>query len=293
MDITSHDFKNNQIKVAKTKTYVVCEIGINHNGDLENALKLIDISKMAGCSCVKFQKRTPEICVPEHQKNVMRDTPWGKISYIDYRHKVEFGKDDYDVIDKYCREKKIDWTASVWDCDSLKFLSNYDVPFIKIPSAMITNEALILEACRTDKDIWISTGMSSEEEIDKAVELLRKNAKDFLVMHCNSSYPSHVDELNLRYINTLKSRYNCRVGYSGHEFELVTSISAVVLGAEVLERHVTLDRTLWGSDQLASVEPHGLMALMDGINKVERALGDGKKHLYESELAIRNKLRGV
>ena len=293
MDITSHDFKNNQIKVAKTKTYVVCEIGINHNGDLENALKLIDISKMAGCSCVKFQKRTPEICVPEHQKNVMRDTPWGKISYLDYRHKVEFGKDDYDVIDKYCREKKIDWTASVWDCDSLKFLSNYDVPFIKIPSAMITNEALILEACRTDKDIWISTGMSSEEEIDKAVELLRKNAKDFLVMHCNSSYPSHVDELNLRYINTLKSRYNCRVGYSGHEFELVTSISAVVLGAEVLERHVTLDRTLWGSDQLASVEPHGLMALMDGINKVERALGDGKKHLYESELAIRNKLRGV
>ena len=292
MNITSHDLKNSQIGIGKTKTYVVCEIGINHNGILDNALKLIDISAISGCSCVKFQKRNPEICVPEHQKNIMRDTPWGRISYIDYRHKVEFGRKEYDVIDKYCKERNIDWTASVWDSDSLEFLMSYDVPFIKIPSAMLTNEALILEACRTDKDIWISTGMSLEEEADKAVELLRDNANNFLVMHCNSSYPSHVDDLNLRYIQTLKNRYNCRVGYSGHEFELVTSISAVVLGAEVLERHITLDRTQWGSDQLASVEPHGLMALMDGINKVERAMGDGKKHLYESELAVRKKLRG-
>jgi N-acetylneuraminate synthase len=292
MNITSHDLKNSQIGIGKTKTYVVCEIGINHNGILDNALKLIDISAISGCSCVKFQKRNPEICVPEHQKNIMRETPWGRISYIDYRHKVEFGRKEYDVIDKYCKERNIDWTASVWDSDSLEFLMSYDVPFIKIPSAMLTNEALILEACRTDKDIWISTGMSLEEEADKAVELLRDNANNFLVMHCNSSYPSHVDDLNLRYIQTLKNRYNCRVGYSGHEFELVTSISAVVLGAEVLERHITLDRTQWGSDQLASVEPHGLMALMDGINKVERAMGDGKKHLYESELAVRKKLRG-
>jgi len=293
MHIASHDLKNSQIEIGKTKTYVVCEIGINHNGVLDNALKLIDISKIAGCSCVKFQKRNPEICVPEHQKNVMRDTPWGRISYIDYRHKIEFGRKEFDVINKYCQERDIDWTASVWDSDSLEFLLSYDVPFIKIPSAMLTNEALILEACRTDKEVWISTGMSLEEEIDKAVELLKNNANGFLVMHCNSSYPSHVDDLNLRYIQTLKNRYNCRVGYSGHEFELVTSISAVVLGAEALERHITLDRTQWGSDQLASVEPHGLMGLMDGIRKVERALGDGKKHLYESELAIRNKLRGT
>ena len=293
MDITSHDLKNSPISIVKPKVYIVCEIGINHNGLLENALKLIDISAIAGCSCVKFQKRNPDICVPEHQRNVMRDTPWGRISYIDYRHRVEFGTNEYDVIDKYCKERNIDWTASVWDCDSLEFLSSYDVPFIKIPSAMLTNEALILEACRTGKEIWLSTGMSLEKEVDRAVELLRNNAKDFLIMHCNSSYPSHVDELNLRYIQTLKHKYNCRVGYSGHEFELVTSICAVVLGAEALERHITLDRTMWGSDQLASIEPHGLMALMDGVKKVERALGDGKKHLYESELATRNKLRGV
>jgi N-acetylneuraminate synthase len=292
MDITSMDFESFPLGIRKSKTYVVCEIGINHNGILENALKLIDIAVIAGCSCVKFQKRNPEICVPDHHKNTMRDTPWGKISYLDYRYKVEFGKSEYDVIDKYCGEKNIDWTASVWDIDSLEFILSYNVPFIKIPSAMLTNKELILNACRTGKDVWISTGMSSEEEIDAGVELLRKNAKRFLVMHCNSSYPAHVDELNLKYIQTLKEKYKCRVGYSGHEFELITSISAVVLGAETIERHITLDRTQWGSDQLASVEPHGLMTLMNGINKVERALGDGKKHLYESEIAIRNKLRG-
>ena len=276
----------------KTKTYVIAEIGINHNGSLENALKMIDIVVVSGCQCVKFQKRNPDKCMSEDQKTVMKETPWGRMTYLEYRHKLEFNKSEYDTIDKYCRAKNIEWTASVWDIDSLDFILSYNVPFIKIPSALLTNDNLLTACCKSGKDIFIATGMSTLEEIDHAVDLLQKHATSFLIMHCNASYPASIDELNLNCIETFKKRYNCRVGYSGHEFELITTIIAVALGAEVVERHITLDRTDWGTDQLASVEPHGLLTLMNGIAKMERALGNGEKVLYDSELHARKKLRG-
>lgn len=293
LEIKPKDIEGMPSNIPKTRTYIVGEIGINHNGNLNNALRLIDVAAFAGCRCVKFQKRNPDVCVPGHQKNVMRDAPWGRITYLEYRYRIEFGKKEYDQIDAYCRKKNIAWAASVWDLDSLEFILNYDIPFIKIPSAMVINKELIREACRSGRDVWVSTGMSEEREVDEAVALLKKYAKDFLLMHCNSSYPAHVNELNLRYIQTMKRKYNCRVGYSGHEFELITSIVAMVLGAEAIERHITLDRTQWGSDQLASVEPHGLLTLMNGIFKIEKALGDGEKRLWDSERKIREKLRGV
>ena len=272
------------------KTYIIAEIGINHNGDLNNALKLIDLAKVAGCDAVKFQKRNPDVCVPEHQKSVIRETPWGKMTYLDYKHRMEFGKKEYDEIDRYCKEKGIEWSSSPWDLDSLEFLMQYNVPWIKIPSAMITNEALMRSSAATGKKIIFSTGMSTYEEIDNAVKFL--NGSEIVMLHCNSSYPAALEDLNLLCIKTLKDRYNCEVGYSGHEFRLGTTVSAVYLGATYIERHITLDRTMWGSDHMASVEPQGLIKMVRGIRELELALGDGIKRVTESELPIRKKLRG-
>ena len=294
------------------KTYIIAEIGINHNGDLDIAKKLIDIAGMSGCDAVKFQKRNPDICVPEHQKNIMRDTPWGKMTYLDYKHKVEFGKEEYNEIDRYCKERGIAWSASPWDLDSLEFLVQYDIPFIKIPSAMITNEDLIFASKRTGKKVIISTGMSTFREIERAITILKlpgdtaktlrpwnfdevkegKIACDFAVLHCNSTYPAPLDELNLSAIKTLKDRFKCEAGYSGHEFRLGTSVSAVYLGATIIERHITLDRTMWGTDHLGSVEPQGLIKLVKGIRELEEAYGDGVLKVTESEKPVRKKLRG-
>jgi N-acetylneuraminate synthase len=273
------------------KTYIIAEIGINHNGDLDIAKRLIDISAAAGCDAVKFQKRNPDVCVPEHQKSVMRDTPWGQMTYLDYKHKVEFGQEEYNEIDKYCKEKGIAWSASPWDLDSLEFLNQYDLPFIKIASASITDINLLSKACDTGKKIIISTGMSSQEEIEDAIKILSNNASDYAVLHCNSSYPAPVEELNLSCIKTLKDNYNCEVGYSGHEFRLGTTVAAVYLGATIIERHVTLDRTMWGSDHMASVEPQGLFKLVSGIRELEKCYGDGIISVSETERAARNKLR--
>jgi len=273
------------------KTYIIAEIGINHNGDLDIAKRLIDISAAAGCDAVKFQKRNPDVCVPEHQKSVMRDTPWGQMTYLDYKHKVEFGQEEYNEIDKYCKEKGIAWSASPWDLDSLEFLNQYDLPFIKIASASITDINLLSKACETGKKIIISTGMSSQEEIENAIKILSNNASDYAVLHCNSSYPAPVEELNLSCIKTLKDNYNCEVGYSGHEFRLGTTVAAVYLGATIIERHVTLDRTMWGSDHMASVEPQGLFKLVSGIRELEKCYGDGIISVSETERAARNKLR--
>jgi len=273
------------------KTYIIAEIGINHNGDLDIAKRLIDISAAAGCDAVKFQKRNPDVCVPEHQKSVMRDTPWGQMTYLDYKHKVEFGQEEYNEIDKYCKEKGIAWSASPWDLDSLEFLNQYDLPFIKIASASITDINLLSKACDTGKKIIISTGMSSQEEIEDAIKILSNNASDYAVLHCNSSYPAPVEELNLSCIKTLKDNYNCEVGYSGHEFRLGTTVAAVYLGATIIERHVTLDRTMWGSDHMASVEPQGLFKLVSGIRELEKCYGDGVISVSETERAARNKLR--
>ena len=277
----------------KKEIYIIAEIGINHNGDMSIAKKLIDIAKVAGCDVVKFQKRNPDVCVPEHQKTIMRDTPWGRMTYLDYKYKVEFNQNQYDEIDIYCKEKDIKWSASPWDLDSLDFLNQYDIPFIKIPSALLTDLELIKESVKTGKKIIISTGMSTIEEIDNAVDTIKKvNAEaQYAILHCNSTYPAPNDELNLNCIKTLKDKYNCEVGYSGHEFGLTTTIASVCLGATIIERHITLDRTMWGTDQMCSVEPQGLIKLVRGIKELNKALGDGEKIVTETEKPIREKLR--
>jgi N-acetylneuraminate synthase len=277
-----------------SKVHIIAEIGINHNGDLEIAKKLIQIAAAAGCDSVKFQKRNPDVCVPEHQKSVMRDTPWGKMTYLDYKYKVEFGKEEYDEIDRYCKENDIAWSASPWDLDSLEFLDQYDLPYIKMPSAHLTNDEL-LAACRdTGKKVILSTGMSTVDEIAHAVNVLRSNGGcDFALLHCNSTYPAPIEELNLNCINTLRDKFQCEVGYSGHEFRLGTSVATVLMGATIVERHITLDRTMWGSDHMASVEPQGLIKLVRGVRELEAALGDGVIGVTEGEKPVRKKLRGV
>ena len=273
-------------------TYIIAEIGINHNGSLDIAKRLIDIAAVAGCDAVKFQKRNPDVCVPEHQKHIMRDTPWGRMTYLQYKYRVEFGQAEYDEIDAYCRDKGIAWSASPWDMDSLKFLSQYDLPFIKMPSAMITNEDLMRGCARTGKKVIFSAGMSTLGETDQAVEWMREEGAEFALLHCNSTYPAPIEDLNLKCIQTLRERYDCEVGYSGHEFRLGTTVASVYLGATILERHITLDRTMWGSDHLASVEPQGLIKLVKGVRELETALGDGVKVVTEGELPVRKKLRG-
>jgi N-acetylneuraminate synthase len=276
------------------RTYIIAEIGINHNGDLNIAKRLIDIAAAAGCDAVKFQKRDPDVCVPEHQKNVEKDTPWGTMTYLEYKHKTEFGKEEYDEIDRYCKERGIRWSASPWDLGSLDFLLKYDVPFIKIPSAMLTNLELIEAAAKSGKKVIVSTGMSTEEEIYKAICILEPGPEmyDYAILHCNSTYPAPLDELNLSCIKTMKDKYGCEVGYSGHEFRLGTSVAAIYLGATIIERHITLDRSMWGSDHLGSVEPQGLFKLVSGIRELEQAFGDGVIKVTDSEKPVRKKLRG-
>ena len=281
------------------KTYIIAEIGINHNGDLKNALRLIDIAAAAGCDAVKFQKRNPDVCVPEHQKNIMRDTPWGQMTYLDYKYKVEFEAPEYNAIAAHCEAHGIEWSASPWDMDSLKFLNQYDVPFLKVPSAMLTNDELLEGCVASGKRVIFSTGMSTKEEIDHAVMVLRKaklvhnNPHKIGLLHCNSTYPAPINELNLAGIKTLQHEYvDFEIGYSGHEFRLGTTVAAVYLGASIIERHITLDRQMWGSDHLASVEPQGLFKLVSGIRELEEAYGDGIIQVTESEKPVRAKLRG-
>jgi N-acetylneuraminate synthase len=275
------------------RTYIIAEIGINHNGSMETAKKLIDIAALSGCDSVKFQKRDPDVCVPEHQKSVMRSTPWGEMTYLDYKYRVEFSKEQYDEIDAYCQSKGISWTASPWDLGSLEFLLSYDTtPFIKLPSALLTDTELLTASAKSGKKVILSTGMSTLEEIDEAVKVLREHAGDnFALLHCNSSYPAPLEDLNLSCIRTLKDRYDCEVGYSGHEFRLGTTVAAVYLGASILERHITLDRTMWGSDHMSSVEPQGLIKLVKGVRELEIAFGDGVKVVTEAEEKIKKKLR--
>lgn len=267
---------------------VIAEIGINHNGSLDIAKNLIDAAVLAGFNYVKFQKRNPDLCVPEEQKNLIRSTPWGEITYLAYKNHIEFGKEEYDEIDCYCKEKGIGWFASAWDISSIDFMSKY-TDIIKIPSALITNKELIIHARKTFKFLIISTGMSTEEEIEKCVSICSPD----VIMHTNSTYPSPVNELNLNYINWLKDKYKKEVGYSGHEYGLITTMATVPMGATWIERHVTLDRTMWGSDHMASVEPAGMMKLIKGIRDIESALGvSSKRIIMDSELLKKKSLRG-
>lgn len=269
--------------------YLVAEIGINHNGDLEIAKRLIDAAVLAGCDAVKFQKRTPELSVPPEQRELMRETPWGPMSYMDYRHRVEFGYQEYAEIDGYCRERSIDWFASVWDPASVDFMEEFSPVCHKIPSAAVTNADLLRRVRRTGRPIILSTGMSTMPEIRRAVALLGLDR--LAITHTTSTYPCKPEELNLRMILTLQREFDCPIGYSGHEVGLQTTCAAVVLGAALVERHVTLDRAMWGSDQAASVEPHGLARLVRDIRVIEAALGDGVKRVYESEIPVMKKLR--
>ncbi len=272
--------------------YVIAEIGINHNGSLELAKKLIDGAALAGCDAVKFQKRTPELCVPRDQWDVMRDTLWGRMSYIDYRHLIEFGREEYAEIDAYCKEKGIQWFASCWDEPSVDLINEFDPVLYKAPSASLTDLDLLRHTMATGKPLMISTGMSTMEEIETAVDAL--GTDNLLIAHSTSAYPCDLNELNLRMLDTLKSRYpGTPIGYSGHETGLAPTWAAVSMGATFIERHITLDRAMWGSDHAASVELGGLYRLVSNIRDIEKALGDGVKRVYESELAPKKKLRRV
>ena len=273
------------------KTYFIGEIGINHNGDLDITKKLIDAVHACGWDCAKFQKRNPDICVPEHQKSVIRDTPWGRMTYLEYKYKIEFGQSHYDYISKYSNEKPLDWSASVWDLDSLNFLMGYDIPFIKIPSALITDHQLVIESAKSGVQVIMSTGMSTIEEVDTVFNLISKHGKQPVLMHTNSSYPTPRKELNLSLIPFYKERYNCVVGYSGHEPDLEPTVIAVSLGAQVVERHITLSHELWGTDQKCSLEVMGMDKLRKRCIDIKSMLGSDKKIVTESELPIRKKLR--
>lgn len=276
--------------VGAGRAYIVAEIGINHNGNLEDALALIDVAAEAQCQAVKFQKRDPDISTPESQKSVMRETPWGTMSYLEYKHRIEFDRREYDIIDRHARAKGIDWFASPWDVPSVEFLKRYDLPAIKIASATLTDDSVLERVAQLDTSVILSTGMSSKEEIDRAVAFFGADA-ELALLQSTSTYPLLPSEANLRAMDWLRERYRRPIGYSGHEVGLQISIAAVARGAAIIERHVTLDRSRWGTDQSASLEPAGLTKLVRDIRIVEEALGDGIKRVFDSERPIREKLR--
>lgn len=269
--------------------YIVGEIGINHNGDIDVVKKLIDVAAETGLNAVKFQKRTPELCVPRDQWDIKRDTPWGVMTYIDYRHKVEFGESEYQEISDYCKSKSVDWFASPWDEVSVDFLDKFDTPAYKIASASVTDISLLEKVASTGRPVILSTGMSTMEEIRRAVGVF--DISNLIICHSTSAYPCVVSELNLRMINTLSEEFDVPIGYSGHETGLSTTVVAAALGARLIERHITIDRAMWGSDQSASIEPQGVAKLVRDVRSAEAALGDGVKHVYDSEIGVMKKLR--
>ena len=271
--------------------YIIAEIGINHNGDIEIAKQLMDVAVETGCDAVKFQKRTPEICVPEEQKSIPRETPWGTMTYFEYKKRIEFEQKEFEQIDAYAKKIGIDWFASPWDVPSVDFLESFNVPCQKIASACLTDSELLTAINKTKTTTILSTGMSSVQEIDKAVSLL--SGVPLAIAQATSTYPAEASELNLRAIQTFAEKYKVPVGYSGHERGLQVTIAAVALGATFIERHITLDRSMWGTDHSASLEPEGLKKLVRDIRIVELALGDGIKKVYESEIPIRAKLRRI
>jgi N-acetylneuraminate synthase len=272
--------------------YVIAEIGLNHNGDVEIAKRLIDVAAEAGAQAVKFQKRTPLISTPEHMRSVPRETPWGTMTYLDYRYRVEFDRDQYIEIGDYANLQGLDWFASPWDLPSLDFLEDLNVVAHKVASASVTDLELLRAMAATGKPVILSTGMSTIDQIDAAVDVF--DPEQLIILHATSTYPLAPEDANLRMISTLGGRYSgIPIGYSGHERGLQISLAAVALGATVVERHITLDRTMWGSDQAASLEPTGLEHLIRDIRIIEDALGDGVKRIYPSEIPSMEKLRRV
>lgn len=272
--------------------YIIAEIGINHNGSLETAKRLIDGALFAGCDAVKFQKRTPELAVPRDQWEIERDTPWGRITYIEYKHKMEFDAEQFAEIDRYCREKGIDWFVSCWDEASVDFIEPFNPPLHKVASASLTDNELLDRLIETRKPLMLSSGMSEMWQIHEAID--RVGTDNTLLAHSTSAYPCPAEELNLRMITTLQNEFpGVPIGYSGHEVGLAPTWAAVALGACFLERHITLDRAMWGSDQAASVEVMGMHNLVRNVRDIEASLGDGIKRVYDSERSAMKKLRRV
>lgn len=273
------------------KTFIAAEIGINHNGDLELAKRLIDVAVAAGCDAVKFQKRTIDRVYSAAYLAQPRQSPWGT-TQREQKEGLEFGKREYDEIDRYCKERKIEWYASAWDIESQEFLRYYHCKYNKVASAMLTNDELLREIAKENKYTFIATGMSSYEEIDHAVDIFQTYACPFELMHCNSTYPCPMEDVNLKLIGVLAKKYRCKVGYSGHETGTLASTCAVAMGATSIERHITLDRNMYGSDQKSSIEPYELYALVKDIRDTEKIMGSGEKILTDAEREVREKLRG-
>ena len=280
---------NNLMRLEKP--FLIGEIGINHNGSLKLAKKLIDLAKSCGFDAVKFQKRNPDVSTPETQKEVIRETPWGRMSYLDYKKKIEFGKKEFDVIDKYCKLKKINWFASPWDLDIVNFLRKYKLTYNKIASAMVTNLKLVEQISKQKKITFISTGMSTIKDIERVVKIFKKNKSKFILMHCVSNYPCPSEKLNLNAIITLKKKFKCEVGYSGHESEVSPTFLAYFLGAKYIERHITLDRSMWGTDQSASLSESGMRNLSNILNKSRIVLGTGNKIISKEEKKMLQKFK--
>ena len=271
--------------------FIIAEIGINHNGDLGIARQLVDAAADAGADAVKFQKRTIDLVYTKEFLESARESPWGKTQRAQ-KEGLEFGEKEYREIDRYCKERKIKWFASAWDVESQKFLRKFELEYNKIASPMIVSQELLNEVASEGRHTFISTGMSSEQDIDRAVDIFKKKKCPFELMHCVSTYPMEDEDANLKRIVTLRERYKCNVGYSGHEVGLAVSYAAVALGATSLERHITLSRAMYGSDQSASVEPAGFRQLVGAVRKIVQALGDGAMRMNPKEMPIAKKLRG-
>ena len=277
--------------MKRTPPFLIAEIGINHNGSLELAKKLINLAKKYNFDSVKFQKRDPDICVPEHQKDKNKNTPWGDITYLEYKQKIELGEKEFRKIESYCKKIKIDWFCSVWDVNSLQFMKKFKTKYNKVASAMITNLDLLELIAKERKLTFISTGMCEMKDIDNAVNIFGKNKCDFVLMHCISTYPCKERNLNLNLIPELKRRYKCKVGYSGHETTVSPSYAAWFLGADYIERHITLDRTMYGTDQSASLSETGIRELTNILSKFPEMFGDGKKTITKEEKKLIPKFR--
>lgn len=273
------------------KPILIAEIGINHNGSVDLAKKMIDLAKDCGFDFVKFQKRNPDISTPEAQKKMMRNTPWGYISYLDYKKKIEFGYKEYKQIDTYCKKKNIKWFASAWDIESQKFLKKFNLKYNKIASAMITNLKLVSLIAKEKKLTFISTGMSNIKNIEDCLKIFKKEKCKFVLMHCVSTYPCPPENLNLRMIKTLKEKFKCEVGYSGHESDVSPTLLAYILGANYIERHITLDRSMWGTDQAASLAEPGMRSLTSILAKIPKVLGNGIKKINKEEKIMLKKFK--
>ena len=278
-------------KIKFKKPFLIAEIGINHNGSINLAKKLIDLAKFYNFDAVKFQKRQPEISTPEYQKDIIRPTPWGDITYLKYKKKIEFSYTEFKKIDNYCKKKKIIWFASAWDFESQKFLKKFRLKYNKVASAMLTNLNLLEMIAKEKKMTFISTGMSTIEDIQRAIKIFKKHKCKFILMHCVSTYPCPIEDLNLNMILTLKRKFKCEVGYSGHETSVSPTLLAYFMGANYIERHITLDRSMWGTDQAASLSEPGIKNLTNILNKIHLVTGNGRKKILPTERKMLNKFK--